>query len=474
MSKGFRPSMLRRTVLFAVAVLAFSPFAAAAERQVPASAGEMQLSFAPVVKRVSPAVVNVYASRTVQQQVSPFFSDPFFRQFFGGAFGGQPSTRVQRSLGSGVIIGAEGLIVTNFHVIAQADEVKVALSDKREFAADIVLKDQRSDLAVLKIQGSPGNLPVIQFADSDQVQVGDLVLAVGDPFGVGQTVTSGIVSAFARVPGDANEDQYFIQTDAAINPGNSGGALVDMEGRLIGINRMIVSPSGASSGIGFAIPSNLVRTVTTAAATGEAPHRPWLGADLQSVTPELAASLNLETPNGVLVAAVASDGPASTAGIKVGDLVTSIDGEAVDDLGSLTYRLATRPIGGQAKLGVVRSGKLYTATVALEAAPEKPARDKRTIDGDTAFSGATILNLSPAVAEELGIGGASAGVVISDVPDGSPAAAAGFARGDIIAQVNGTNIDSTKTLVDILTEKRRYFDLVVKRGGQAMRLRMAG
>jgi S1-C subfamily serine protease len=199
--------MLGRIAIFAVAAIAFAPLAGAAERQVPASAAEMQLSFAPVVKRVSPAVVNVYASRTVQQQVSPFFSDPFFRQFFGDAFGGQPSTRVQRSLGSGVVISADGLIVTNFHVIAQADEVKVALSDKREFAADIVLKDQRSDLAVLKIHDSPGNLPVIEFADSDQVQVGDLVLAVGDPFGVGQTVTSGIVSAFARVPGDANEDQ---------------------------------------------------------------------------------------------------------------------------------------------------------------------------------------------------------------------------------------------------------------------------
>ncbi len=246
-------------VVFAAALAAFVSGASAAERQVPASAGEMQLSFAPVVKRVSPAVVNVYASRTIQQQVSPFFSDPFFRQFFGDPFGGQTNTRVQRSLGSGVIISADGLIVTNFHVIAQADEVKVALSDKREFAADIVLKDERSDLAVLKIKGNAGSLPVIEFANSDQVEVGDLVLAVGDPFGVGQTVTSGIVSAFARVPGSPSEDQYFIQTDAAINPGNSGGALVDMKGRLIGINRMIVSPSGASSGIGFAIPSNLVR-----------------------------------------------------------------------------------------------------------------------------------------------------------------------------------------------------------------------
>ncbi|MEJ0013157.1 MAG: Do family serine endopeptidase [Bauldia sp.] len=448
--------------------------ALAAERQVPASAGDMQLSFAPVVKRVSPAVVNVYASRTIQQQTSPFFSDPFFRQFFGDPFGGQTNTRVQRSLGSGVIISADGLIVTNFHVIQQADEVKVALSDKREFAADIVLKDERSDLAVLKIKGNAGTLPVIEFANSDQVEVGDLVLAVGDPFGVGQTVTSGIVSAFARVPGSPSEDQYFIQTDAAINPGNSGGALVDMQGRLIGINRMIVSPSGASSGIGFAIPSNLVRAVTSAAASGAAPRRPWLGAELQSVTAELAASLKLDTPSGVLVASVAPVGPAAAAGMKVGDLVTSIDGETVDDLGALTYRLATKPLGGETKLGVIRDGKRYTATVALEAAPEVPPRDKRLIGGDTAFAGLTVLNLSPAVAEELNYDGGTGGVIVGDVAEGSNAQEAGFARGDVIADVNGTTIDSTKALEDAVSEKRRYFDLTVKRDGRAIRLRMAG
>ncbi|HVY19002.1 MAG TPA: Do family serine endopeptidase [Bauldia sp.] len=465
--------MSARIVLLAM-FAAFAVPAGAAERQVPATAGEMQLSFAPVVKRVSPAVVNVYASRTIQQQTSPFFSDPFFRQFFGDPFGGQTSTRVQRSLGSGVIIGADGLIVTNFHVIAQADEVKVALSDKREFAADIVLKDERSDLAVLKIKGNFGSLPVIAFADSDQVQVGDLVLAVGDPFGVGQTVTSGIVSAFARVPGSPNEDQYFIQTDAAINPGNSGGALVDMEGRLIGINRMIVSPSGASSGIGFAIPSNLVHTVIAAAATGAAPRRPWLGAELQSVTPELAASLNLDTPSGVLVASVVTSGPCAVAGMKVGDLVTSIDGDAVDDLGALNYRLATKPIGGETKLGVLRDGKKYTATVALEAAPETPPREKRLIAGDTAFAGLTVLNLSPAVAEELGYDGGGNGVIVSDVADNSNAAEAGFARGDVIAEINGAAITSTKGLADAVAEKRRYFDLVVKRDGRSIRLRMAG
>ncbi|MCR4282532.1 MAG: trypsin-like peptidase domain-containing protein, partial [Bauldia sp.] len=291
--------MFGRAVVAVSLVLGFGLPAFAAERQVPASVAEVQLSFAPIVKRVAPAVVNVYASRTIRQTASPFFSDPFFRQFFGDAFGGGTSQRVQRSLGSGVIISADGLIVTNFHVIAQADEVKVALSDKREFPAKIVLKDERSDLAVLRIEGAVSGLATIEYADSDAVQVGDLVLAIGDPFGVGQTVTSGIVSAFARVPGGPSDDQYFIQTDAAINPGNSGGALVDIQGRLIGINRMIVSPSGASSGIGFAIPSNLVRVVAAAAESGGAPKRPWLGADLKDLTPEIAASMSIDIPVGV-------------------------------------------------------------------------------------------------------------------------------------------------------------------------------
>jgi Do/DeqQ family serine protease len=443
-------------------------------RAVPATQAEVQMSFAPVVKRVSPAVVNVYASRTIRQDLSPMYSDPFFRQFFGGIFGGQPSQRVQQSLGSGVIISADGLIVTNFHVIAEADQVKVALSDKREFPADIVLKDQRSDLAVLKIKGSPGNLPTIEFADSDQVQVGDLVLAIGDPFGIGQTVTSGIVSAFALVPGSPSEDQYFIQTDAAINPGNSGGALVDMQGRLIGINRMIVSPSGASSGIGFAIPSNLVRTVTAAAATGAPPQRPWFGAELQSLTPELAASLSLDVPNGVLVASVAPGSPAATANLQPDDLIVSIDGSDVDDLGSFNYHLATKPLGGTAKLGVVRSGQRFTAQLALVAAPETPPRDQRVINDRSGFSGLTVLNLSPAVADELSYDGTPKGVIVSDVADGSNAADVGFQRGDVIATLNGARIDSTATLINVLAGNRRYYDMTLKRDGEIKQARVPG
>lgn len=465
-------------VLRVLAVVLVSVFGlsglAAQERQVPENAAQMQLSFAPIVKRVAPAVVNVYASRVVQQRVSPFFSDPFFRQFFGDSFGGQPSTRVQRSLGSGVIISSDGLIVTNYHVIEQADEVKVALSDKRELAATIILKDERSDLAVLKVAEDVGALPTIEYADSDAVEVGDLVLAIGDPFGVGQTVTSGIVSAFARVPGGPAEDQYFIQTDAAINPGNSGGALVDMQGRLIGINRMIVSPSGASSGIGFAIPSNLVRVVVAAAENGGIAQRPWLGAELQGLTQDIAASLSIESPQGVLVSSVAEGSPAYAAGLQAGDLIVTMDGTPVDDLGVFNYRLATRPLGGTTQLEVIRNGQRYSTSLSVQPAPETVPRDARFIEGRSPFTGLTVMNLSPAVAEELSHRGRTEGVIVANVAAGSPAARAGFNRGDVVTMVNGIRIDSTAQLAAIASDPARGWDMVIERRGRSLQFRFRG
>lgn len=448
--------------------------ALAAERQVPTDSASVQLSFAPVVKKVAPAVVNVYASRVIEQQVSPFFADPFFRRFFGDLGGGQPSQRIQRSLGSGVIIDPSGLIVTNLHVIAHADEVKVALSDKREFPAKIVLKDQRSDLAVLKISGAGGNLPTISFADSDKVQVGDLVLAIGDPFGVGQTVTSGIVSAFAHVPGDQSQDQYYIQTDAAINPGNSGGALVDMSGELVGINRMIVTPSGGSTGIGFAIPSNLVRAVVGAAATGQPPKRPWLGATLQSVTQDIADAIGLQAPVGVLVADVSPNGPAQAAHLKSKDVIVAINGEPVDDVGTLNYRLATLGVGGTATFEIVRDGRQYQTTVKLEAPPETVPRVELTIAGGSPVSGATVLNLSPAVADELSFTGTPSGVIVSDVSGNSPANVAGLRRGDVIVKLNGVQIDSTRQLARVANQNTNFWDLIIDRGGQQLHLQFRG
>ena len=254
------PRIPAATAALAILVAALTGGASAQDRQVPATPAQIQLSFAPVVKRVAPAVVNVYAQHVVENN-NPFLADPFFRQFFGN----MPREQVERSLGSGVIVDPKGLVVTNFHVIEGASEVKVALADKREFDADIVLKDQRSDLAVLRIKGASEQFPTLEFANSDDLQVGDVVLAIGDPFGVGQTVTHGIVSALARTEVGISDYQFFIQTDAAINPGNSGGALVDINGRLAGINSEIYSRSGGSEGIGFAIPANMVRVVVASA-----------------------------------------------------------------------------------------------------------------------------------------------------------------------------------------------------------------
>src|SRR3984885_13270494 len=339
--------------LFALAV-SLASARAEDQRQVPTSPAQVQLSYAPVVKRAAPAVVNVYAARVVENR-NPFMNDPLFRQFFGAV----PREQVLRSLGSGVIVDPSGLVVTNYHVIEGASEVKVALSDKREFDAEIVLKDEHSDLTVLRLKGANEKFPVLDFANSDDLQVGDLVLAIGDPFGVGQTVTHGIVSALARTQVGISDYQFFIQTDAAINPGNSGGALVDINGRLVGINSAIYSRSGGSQGIGFAIPSNMVRVVVASAKGGSA------GAKRQDVTPEIAESLGLARPSGALVASTAAGSPAARAGIKTGDLIVSVDGTPVDDPNAFDYRSGTKPLGGTAQVGISRQGKTVTVPVAL-------------------------------------------------------------------------------------------------------------
>ena len=461
--------MLRWIVLGLTSLtLIFGAGAFAAERQVPASAAAVQLSYAPVVKRVMPAVVNVFASRTIQQQAPRFFFDPF--HFFDDP-GAAPIARRQNFVGSGVIVDPSGLIVTNFHVIADADEIRVALWDKREFPANIVLKDQRSDLAVLKISGTGGNLPTIAYADSDKVEVGDLVLAIGDPFGVGQTVTSGIVSAFAHDMSDnQSENQYFIQTDASINPGNSGGALVDINGQLVGINRAIVTPSGGSTGIGFAIPSNLVRAVVSTAIAGQTPKQPWLGAKLQSVTPEIADAMGLRAPAGVLVADVSPNGPAAAAHLKSKDLITAIDGAPVDGVGVLNYRLAIRGVGGTAALTVMRDGKPYEATIGLEPPPETVPRSEITISGGSPVAGATVANLSPAVAEEMHYNGPPTGVIVTSVADNSPASMYRIQRGDVILRLNNVPIDTTRQLARVASQDTNFWDLTIDRGGNQLRL----
>src|SRR5215467_2833901 len=446
------------------ALIAAGAGVSAQDRRVPASPNEIRLSYAPVVQRAAPAVVNVYAARAVANR-NPFLDDPIFRRFFGVP-GGAPSEQIQRSLGSGVLVDASGLVVTNNHVIEGATEVRVSLYDKREFEAEIVLKDQRSDLAVLRIHNQGERFPAIDFADSDALQVGDVVLAIGNPFAVGQTVTHGIVSAVARTQVGITDYQFFIQTDAAINPGNSGGALVDLGGRLVGINTAIFSRSGGSQGIGFAIPANMVRAVIASARGGSAVvRRPWLGAKLQAITPEIAESLSLKRPVGALVSSVVARSPAARAGMRTGDLVVSVDGQEVDDVNAFDYRFATKPLGGQTHIGIMRGGREVKLAVALETAPETP-REETLIKARSPFLGAKVANLSPALADELRVDIDSKGVVVTEVENGSMAETFGLQKGDVVLSVNNARIQTTQDLVRALSQPSRLWRLTIQRGGQ--------
>jgi serine protease Do len=438
--------------------------------------GQVQLTFAPVVKRVAPAVVNVYSKSVVQAQVNPFFNDPLFSQLFGTP---EMRQRVQQSLGSGVVVRGDGLIVTNNHVVEGGNEITVALSDKREFKAKVLLADPRTDLAVLKIDTHGETLPVVPFANSDAVQVGDLVLAIGDPFNVGQTVTMGIVSALARTQVSASDYQFFIQTDAAINPGNSGGALVTTDGKLAGINTAIYSRSGGSIGIGFAIPANLVRRVVEGveggikSGTTANVQLAWVGASGQPVTSDIAASLGLLRPGGVLLKDVYAGGPLGKAGVRPGEVVQSVDGAAVDDMQSLNYRTATHRAGENVHMHIAsgKSGRDVTVTLALP--PENPPRELQTIGGRNPLTGARVENISPATATELQMDVMSKGVAIVSVNASGIAANYGFQPGDIVRSINGAGINRVGELVRALGGAN-HWDMVIEREGRRLTLSVDG
>ncbi|MDR3510822.1 MAG: Do family serine endopeptidase [Caulobacteraceae bacterium] len=433
-------------------------------RMVPADAASMRLSFAPVVRKAAPAVVNVYSRRVVRQTVDPFWD------FFGGV--GVPRERIAQSLGSGVIVRGDGVIVTNNHVIAGGQEIMVVLGDRREFPAKVILADSRADVAVLKIDVGAEKLPVLALDSRDDAQVGDLVLAIGDPFGVGQTVTNGIVSALARSGVGITDVSYFIQTDAAINPGNSGGALVDMNGDMIGMNTAILSQSGTSSGVGFAIPAALVKRVVETALSGGSVSsvRPWLGIKTQEVSADIARSLGLDRPQGVLITDVYPDGPGARAGLKQGDLILSIDGQPVNDESTLNYRVVTRGPGDEVSLAV-RRGNGATQTVRVRAAPPPGgAGEARTITGRNPLGGATVSSLTPAVAEEMGLDpfAAREGVLVTKVGSGV-AAGIGLQEGDIIRSVNGVTPHSVRELEATLAANTGgAWRLVIQRGGQTI------
>ncbi len=435
--------------------------AAGTVRKAPEVKEQITFSYAPVVKKAAPAVVNVYVRQHIRGRV---FNNPLFEELFGRQFG--HSERLQNSLGSGVIVDPAGVVVTNNHVV-QGDagtEIKVALSDGREFDASVVLKDERTDLAVLRIKSSGIAFPYLGFADSDLLEVGDLVLAIGNPFGVGQTITSGIVSALARTRVGISDYQFFIQTDAAINPGNSGGALVDMNGELAGINTAIFSRSGGSQGIGFAIPANMVRLVVDSAAAGGSVRRPWLGATLSEVSPEIANAVGLDRAAGALVSNLAEGGPAALGGLRGGDIVVSVDGKAVSDPNAFQYRFTTKGVSGEVSLEVLRGGTRRKLQIPLMVAPEIPPRDIRDLTGSGPFGGARIANLSPAVADELSIPDAK-GVVVLKAAAGS-VAGDWIRPGDIIVEVNGEPIETTAVLEKIAIKGSRGWHISLKRGGQ--------
>jgi Do/DeqQ family serine protease len=449
-------------------VVSASGWGVSAKSEIPTSNSQITLSFAPLVKAITPAVVNVYASQKIVQR-SPFEGDPFFERFFGRNGLNRPRRRNRNSLGSGVIVDASGIVITNYHVIKNADKIKVVLSQGREFDAEIMLKDERADLAVLQIK-SDEEFPTISIGDSEALEVGDLILAVGNPFGVGQTVTSGIISALARSQAGISDFGFFIQTDAAINPGNSGGALVDMRGNLIGINTAIFTKSGGSIGIGFAVPSNMVKVVLRSMEMGgDHVARPWIGATFQNVTSDLAENLGLARPRGAMVINVFEGGPADQAGLKLGDVILAVNDQAVDHPDAMGYRLATIGIGNSARLTVLSRQKRKFLEINLQAAPETVPRRELLVRGRNPFSGATVVNLSPAVAEELGIEADKSGVIVADINPDSIARRYRLKKRDIIRSINETEVTGTRQLKKILAGRRNVRQFVVERKGRLLR-----
>jgi Do/DeqQ family serine protease len=463
--------MTHRSLFFAL-ILGALPLTSAplwADTRVPADAGEMQLSFAPVVRAAAPAVVNIYAQRLVSQRVSPFADDPFFSQFFDF---GEAQPRVQNSLGSGVILREDGIVVSNFHVVGDADAIRVVLADKREFDGHVILSDAGADLAVIRLDGAKG-LPALRLTDSDAAEVGDLVLAIGNPFGVGQTVTSGIVSGLARSGGNLGRGQgYFIQTDAAINPGNSGGALVDMQGRLLGINTSILTRSGGSNGIGFAIPANLVAQYVAQAEAGKSRlERPWSGVEVQPVDAGIAEAMGLPSPRGVVISRLHPDSPFAQAGLTTGDVITSVGGLPVDGPQELEFRLTTLGIGATDDVQYWRNGREAVVQVRLDPPPGGTATPVPMPSG-TIFEGISVADLTPALIADMGLPLSARGVVVVEVT--GPAVRTQLAPGDMLTAINGQPVETADRAAALAASGGRDWQIEFDRGGQHAQIRLRG
>lgn len=434
------------------------------DRQAPTSILQTKLSFAPIVKKTAPTVVNIYTQRVVQSRESNLMADPFFRQFFGHDLKlSVPRDRIERSLGSGVIVSPEGLIVTCHHVVQDSDQINVVLSDKREFQAKVVKLDPKSDLAILKINPSKGALPFSDIGTAESSEIGDLVLAIGNPFGLDQTVTSGIVSAKKTIMG-----AYVIQTDAAINIGNSGGGLFDMEGRLIGINSAIYSKTGGSNGIGFAVPSEMVKVVLQSVGSQKPPQKPWLGIQGSEVTPIIAEAMGIDLPIGVYVNKLYPKGPADIAGLKVGDVIRKVDGKDITDISGLEFIVATRQAGTETAIEIMREGKLHHVRFPLTPPTDTIPRETTKLGGKHPLTGAIVANLSPALATELSLNVFDGGVVITKSPQDTTPFRLGFEEGDLILQINNQKIGNVKELTENLNSAKAQWVISFKRGQEIL------
>ena len=450
-----------------ILLLCLFPITASAQTRVPDTQAEITLSFAPLVRETAPAVVNIYAKVITQtRQRTPFMNDPFFERFFEGF--GPPQPRVQNSLGSGVILSADGIVVSNYHVVGQATDIRIVLNDRREYSARVLLGDAESDLAIMQIEEGE-DLPFLPLRDSDTVEVGELVLAIGNPFGVGQTVSSGFVSGLAR-SGGANGGGvgYFIQTDAPINPGNSGGALVGMDGQLIGVNTRILSRSGGSNGIGFAIPSDLIAAFMAQAEAGNDQFvRPWAGATGQVVDADLAQMLELDRPGGIIIAGLHPASPLAAAGFEVGDVVVAVDGVEVNSPGEMLFRMGLANEANTVVMTRLRDAEISELAVRMIPPPEDPPRGEITLSKDASLPGLSVARVNPAVISEMRLPLDAAGVVVTGL--GTLGARVGLRVGDILQVVDGREIAAPQDAADMLERARRGTRVqALRRGGRIM------
>jgi Do/DeqQ family serine protease len=438
-----------------------------AEMRIPSSQTEISLSFAPLVKEAAPAVVNIYARRVVEAQ-SPFQNDPIFGRLFQEFGTSRP--RVQNSLGSGVILSSDGIVVSNYHVVGQATDIRVVLNNREEYEAKVLLGDEESDLAILKLEGAQG-MPHLSLRDSDSVEVGELVLAIGNPFGVGQTVSSGIVSGLARSgTATGNARGYFIQTDAPINPGNSGGALIDIRGQLIGVNTSILTRSGGSNGIGFAIPADLVAQFVAQAQEGATRFaRPWAGVGGQSVDSDLSESLGLRIPGGVVLTELHEASPFLDAGLTAGDVILEVDGQPVNTPPEVLYRMSVRGIGATIDVTYARDGAMSHASVAMIAPPDRPARQTEVLGRRTLLPGLTVVRANPAVIAELDLSISADGVIVQD--PGALGARLGLRPGDKLLAISGQPVERPADVVPLLARAGNRIQIEAQRGAQRLMFR---